>query len=432
MFPIITYTVLTNKRKIINDPVWGFISIPDALCFDVIEHRYFQRLRRIKQLGLTHLVYPGALHTRFHHSLGAMHLMGQALQVLQAKGVEINAEEAQSVTLAILLHDLGHGPFSHALETTIVSGITHEEITDLFLESLIREFDDRLTLALSMFRNTYARKFFSRMISGQLDMDRLDYLRRDSFFTGVSEGKVGSERIIKMLNVHGDELVTEEKGLLSVEHFLSSRRTMYWQVYLHKTVLSAETLLISILKRARHLARNGENLFATRHFQRFLQKQYTRVDFADDPTLLDSFARIDDFDVFSSIKAWTEHPDPVLSLLSQYLVNRRLFAITFSDQPASPDILQAWQSRAETYLKLAPGQGQYFVSSGSVATTAYDGDAGPILVNTSQSGPVEFTRLLPFHLTPFYTITEERHFVCYPKGVSPAGLTLPEKTTGSR
>lgn len=422
---IISSRILTNKRKIINDPVWGFISIPDALCFDVIEHRYFQRLRRIKQLGLTHLVYPGALHTRFHHSLGAMHLMGQALQVLQAKGVEICAEEAQAVTLAILLHDLGHGPFSHALETTIVSGITHEEFTDLFLESLIHEFDDRLTLALAMFRDTYGRKFFGRMISGQLDMDRLDYLRRDSFFTGVSEGKVGSERIIKMLNVHGDDLVTEEKGLLSVEHFLSSRRTMYWQVYLHKTVLAAETLLISILKRAQYLARNGENLFATRHFLRFLQNSYTRSDFCNDPTLLDSFARIDDFDVFSSIKAWTEHPDPVLSLLSRYLVDRRLFGITFSERPVSPDVLVDLQIRAEEKLRLASGQGQYFVSCGSVATTAYDRDAGPILVNTAQNGPVEFTRLLPSHLRPFYTHTEERHFVCYPKGLLTDGPGIP-------
>ncbi len=401
----------TNKKKIINDPVWGFIAIASEECFDLIEHPYFQRLRRIKQLGLTHLVYPGALHTRFHHSLGAMHLMGQALEVLKAKGTRINEEEATAACLAILLHDLGHGPFSHALETTIVSGISHEELTDLFLKELSHEFKG-LELALQMFRKEYPRHFFSGLIAGQLDMDRLDYLRRDSFFTGVTEGQVGSERLIKMLNVHDDTLVVDEKGLLSVQHFLSARRIMYWQVYLHKTVLAAEALLINILRRAQFLAGQGAQLFATPHFLRFLRQQYTLSEFHKDPTLLHSFARIDDFDVFSSIKAWTEHDDLILSTLSRYLVNRQLFRIYQSRKPIENDFIEKVKRSVERELLLSAGEGEWFVASGSVTTTIYDRNNSPVYFKDSVGRLTELS--LKGNPLPPETL-ETSHFLCFPR-----------------
>ena len=404
----------TNKKKIINDPVWGFIAITNEECFDLIEHPYFQRLRRIKQLGLTHLVYPGALHTRFHHSLGAMHLMSQALEVLKAKGTAITEEESAAACLAILLHDLGHGPFSHALETTIVSGVTHEELTDLFLEELSHRFKG-LEMALSMFRGKYPRHFFTSLIAGQLDMDRLDYLRRDSFFTGVSEGQVGSERIIKMLNVQDDTLVVEEKGLLSVEHFLSARRIMYWQVYLHKTVLAAESLLINILRRAQFLAEQGVKLFATSHFLRFLRQQHTLTDFHEDPTLLHSFARIDDFDVFSSIKAWTEHQDPILSTLSRYLVDRQLFRIYQCSEPISEEIKERVIHTVEKQLKLEKGQGQWFVAAGRVSTNIYDSHQAPVLFRDSNG---HLTQLTPKGQLILPEVVETRHYLCFPKNLS--------------
>ncbi|MGC8864173.1 MAG: HD domain-containing protein [Bacteroidales bacterium] len=401
----------TNKKKIINDPVWGFIAISREEYFDLIEHPYFQRLRRIKQLGLTHLVYPGALHTRFHHSLGAMHLMGQALEVLRAKGVPIHDEEALAACQAILLHDLGHGPFSHALETTIVSGVSHEELTDLFLKELTREFRG-LELALEMFRGKYSRQFFSALIAGQLDMDRLDYLRRDSFFTGVSEGQVGSERIIKMLNVVDDQLVVDEKGYLSVQHFLSARRIMYWQVYFHKTVLAAESLLINILRRAQFLASQGAELFATPHFLRFLRKQYTLADFHNDPTLLHSFARIDDFDVFSSIKAWTEHDDPILSRLSRYLVDRRLFRIYQSSEPINRQLIDKLMQAIEDEFNLPRGEGEWFISTGSISTQIYDHQHSPVFLKDSAGQLTE----LSLHGNPLHPeMVETRYYCCFPR-----------------
>jgi HD superfamily phosphohydrolase len=408
---------LASKVRIINDPVYGFISIPDELCFNLIEHSYFQRLRRIKQLGLTHLVYPGALHTRFHHSLGAMYLMKEALQVLHERGVEISETESQAVTMAILLHDLGHGPFSHSLESTIVKNITHEEFTGLFLHELNKEFDNALMLAISMFRNEYERKFFHQLLSGQLDMDRLDYLRRDSFYTGVSEGQIGSERIIKMLNVVEDNLVIEEKGRLSLEHFLLARRIMYWQVYFHKTVVAAETLLIKILERAKFLAAQGEKLFATPHFLRFLQQDFSYIDFQRDATLLRSFARIDDFDVFSSIKVWTEHFDPILSLLCSYLVDRRLFRVYFSDIPFDQTQLKFSRMKVEKDLGLKQGDGIWFVGMGEVSTKIYDQGAGPILIKSKQGKVEELTSMIssPYRYLPLQS--EGKYFLCCPKTV---------------
>ncbi|MFM9027480.1 MAG: HD domain-containing protein, partial [Bacteroidota bacterium] len=318
-----------------NDPIYGFIKLPSDLVFRLIEHPYFQRLRRIRQLGMTHLVYPGAHHTRFHHALGAMYLMGRAIDILRSKGQEITRDEAEAATVAILLHDIGHGPFSHALEDSIVRGIKHEELSALFMDRLNKDFGGALELALSIFRGKYPKKFLHQLVSSQLDMDRLDYLNRDSFFTGVSEGVISFDRILEMLQVRNDQLVVEEKGIYSIEKFIVARRLMYWQVYLHKTVVGAECLLTGILRRARQVALGDSHLFTTPALRTFLLNDYTRSDFDSDSGLLDAFAGLDDSDITSSIKVWTNHPDFVLSELSKRLLHRRLFKIVLRREPFS-------------------------------------------------------------------------------------------------
>jgi HD superfamily phosphohydrolase len=328
----------TNKKKIINDPVFGFINIRSELVFDLIEHPYFQRLRRIKQLGLSCMVYPGANHTRFEHALGALHLMRSALAILKLKGQEISDEEADAVSVAILLHDIGHGPFSHVLEYTLVPDVPHERISLLLMEELNRQFGGKLELAIRIFTDRYHRHFLHQLVSSQLDMDRLDYLSRDSFFSGVSEGVISAERIIKMLNVKNDELVVEYKGIYSVENFLIARRLMYWQVYLHKTVLSAEYLLINVLTRARELALAGTDLFATPVLKAFLQNGIVLDDFIfnrpiDGRDTLELFTQLDDNDIIASIKEWQNHPDIVLSYLARCIINRRLYKIKISKKP---------------------------------------------------------------------------------------------------
>jgi HD superfamily phosphohydrolase len=361
-----------NKRKIFNDPVYGFITVPYPIVFDIIEHSFFQRLRRIKQLGLTHLVYPGALHTRFHHTLGAMHLMGMAIEELRAKGYEISEEEAEGVTLAILMHDIGHGPFSHALEHSLVSGVTHEDISALFMERLNAEFNGKLNTAITIFNDKYPKRFLHQLVSSQLDMDRLDYLKRDSFFTGVSEGIVGSDRIIKMLHVVNDELAVESKGIYSIEKFIVARRIMYWQVYLHKTVLSAEHLLINILKRAKQLAENGEQLFATPAFSTFLNRKITRSSFQNEPELLLRFAELDDFDVLTSVKVWKNHSDPVLSKLSGFMVDRKLLKIKMFSEPVSEQKLLQLRTELAEDWNISMDDAAYFIFSDSIANSAYD------------------------------------------------------------
>lgn len=367
---------MINKRKIFNDPVYGFISIPNELAFDLIEHPYFQRLRSIKQLGLTHLVYPGALHTRFHHALGAMHLLTQALETLSYKGIEITAAENEAVTIAILLHDIGHGPFSHALEHSIAKGMHHEELSLLFMHELNQQFGGRLTMAIEIFTNKYHKHFLHQLVSSQLDMDRLDYLSRDSFFTGVSEGTISSDRIIKMLNVVNDELVIESKGIYSVENFIVSRRLMYWQVYLHKTVLSAENILVNILKRAKELAQQGvADLFASPPFHQFLYNNYTIDDFKTNTQLLNLFAQIDDYDVMTSIKTWCNHPDFVLSYLSKCIVNRTLFKIELRNEPFSEEYLQQKKDAVlAKYPTLNGNEINYFVFSNVVENEIYRSD----------------------------------------------------------
>lgn len=365
---------LNNKKKIINDPVYGFITIPDAFIFDLMEHPYVQRLRRIKQLGMTHLVYPGALHTRFHHVIGAMHLMQQAINSIRRKGHEILPEEERAALIAILLHDIGHGPFSHALEYDIVSGVSHEQISAYFLEDLAKEYKDRgddLERALLIFRNRYPKKFLHQLVSSQLDMDRLDYLSRDSFFTGVSEGIVGTERIIEMLNVHDDQLVVEEKGIYSIEKFLVARRVMYWQVYLHKTVVSAEFMLIHLLRRARELVARGETIFASPALDFFLRNKITSADFEQRPEVLQHFAQLDDYDIMGAVKVWQQHPDKVLSILSQGLINRRLHKVEISKGPISPDRIKMEQELIRQEYGLTDEEVKYFIYAESLTNNAY-------------------------------------------------------------
>ena len=357
-----------------NDPVYGFITIPDRLIFDLIQHPYFQRLRRITQLGLSSLVYPGANHHRFHHALGASYLMTLALDSLQSKGHEVTEKERQGAIAAILLHDMGHAPFSHALEKDIVSGIDHEHISLMFMERLNKEMDGALDTCISIFKKEHPKKFLGQLISGQLDVDRLDYLKRDSFYTGVSEGVVGSQRIIKMLDVHEGEIVVEEKGIYSIENFLVARRLMYWQVYLHKTVIAAEFLLVSIVRRARELFSQGEDLFASPALKYFLTQKIGLEEFQQDEQVLHQYASLDDHDVLGAIKVWTGHKDKVLSELSTALVNRRLPKIRLSKTPFTAEELDSWKQKVKKAKGLSDHEVDFYITSGKVVNNAYDTD----------------------------------------------------------
>jgi HD superfamily phosphohydrolase len=402
----------SNKRKIFNDPIYGFVSISYEIIFDLIEHPYFQRLRRIKQLGLTNLVYPGALHTRFHHAIGAMHLMELAIEEIRSKGHEITEDEAKAATIAILLHDIGHGPFSHALEHSIVNDINHEHISQLLMNKLNKEFNGELTLAIKIFQNKYSKKFLHQLVSSQLDMDRLDYLKRDSFFTGVSEGVISSDRIIKMLNVVNDNLAIELKGIYSVEKFIIARRLMYWQVYLHKTVLSAETLLVNILKRAKELAQKKVELFATPALKTFLYKNYSKTDFKNNPQLLDTFAVLDDYDIMSSIKVWTQHDDYVLSQLCNQLVNRKLFKIEMQSTPFKESKITELKKQIKKACKLSEKEVGYFVFSGSVSNDAY---TGGIHVLLKDGKAIDLAKASDQLNIDVLSQTVKKYYLCYPK-----------------
>jgi len=404
-----------NKRKILNDPVYGFISIPDEILFDIIEHPYFQRLRRIKQLGLTHLVYPGALHTRFHHAIGAMYLMGEAIETLRSKGLDISDIEAQAVTIAILLHDIGHGPFSHALENNIVYGCTHEDLSDLFMKRLNTHFEGKLDLAIEIFQNKYHKKFLHQLVSSQLDVDRLDYLKRDSFFTGVSEGVIGTERIIKMLNVVDDNLVIEAKGIYSIEKFLIARRLMYWQVYLHKTVLSAENLLIRILKRAKYLCENGHDLFATPAFKEFLYHRHSVDSFEERPELLDTFAHLDDFDIYTSIKVWCDSNDKILSLLCSKMINRNLFHISLQNKPFDEDFVKDIRSRVQCKYGISYKETNYFVVSEQVENNAYSIQHDNINILYKNGTILDISEASDLLNIQVLSKSVTKYFLCYPK-----------------
>lgn len=364
-------TARLKKRKIINDPVYGFISIPDGLVFSLIEHPWFQRLRYIKQLGMTHLVYPGALHTRFHHALGAMHLMCSAIEILRNKGHDISAQEEEAVVVAILLHDIGHGPFSHALEQTIVEGISHEDISTLLMNKLNDEFGGQLTTAIKIFNGTYHKRFLHELVSGQLDMDRMDYLNRDSFFTGVSEGVISFDRIIKMLNVVSDHIAVEEKGIYSIEKFIIARRLMYWQVYLHKTVVAAEQLLAKILKRARELSFEKKALFATPALSYFLADPISKSAFMSDEAHIRAFTRLDDNDIMTSIKVWEGCDDFILSTLCRMLMQRKLYHVDITNDPPEAAFIDNLNERTLKAYPINPDQLDYFVFTDTIRNNAY-------------------------------------------------------------
>jgi HD superfamily phosphohydrolase len=407
-----------NKKKIINDPVFGFINLQSELVFDLIEHPYMQRLRRIKQLGLSYLVYPGANHSRFEHALGASHLMRQAISVLRLKGHQISDEEADAVTIAILLHDIGHAPFSHVLENTLVE-IPHETISLLMMNELNRQFDGKLSLAIEIFKNQYKKQFLHQLVASQLDMDRLDYLSRDSFFTGVAEGIVGIDRIIKMLTVWNDQLAVDYKGIYSIEKFLIARRLMYWQVYLHKTVVSAEFLLINILKRARDLWSQGEALFTTPTLKTFLDNNFTHEDFSQNmmvngKNVLEWYALLDDNDILSSVKEWQSSSDPVLSKLSQNLINRQLFRIKLTDRPVS----KKWKEKA---LKQITKQitndkhlSSYLLMTGEITNSAYNRHTENIKILFKNGKVKDMGKASDINLSVL-TKTVRKYFTCYPK-----------------
>lgn len=407
--------MIHKKRKIINDPVHGFITIPDELIFDLIEHPYFQRLRYIKQLGLTYLVYPGAIHTRFQHALGAMHLITQAAELLKSKGHNISYEEEQALAIAILLHDIGHGPFSHALENSIVDNVSHEEIGKVIMSKLNKVFNGHLDKALQIFCNTYEKKFLHQLVSGQLDVDRLDYLTRDSFFTGVSEGVISTDRIIKMLNVFEDELVVESKGIYSVEKFIVARRLMYWQVYLHKTVLSAEHLLTNILKRAKVLIQAGEKIFVTPQLNIFLSKSITIKDFNESDAMLENFSRIDDTDIFMCVKMWQQADDKVLSLLCQKLVKRELLKIEISDTSFNKNYVEELQQKTAKKLNISSDDASYFVFTGEVANNAYNPNFDKILLLYNNDHVADITKSSEQINVELLSKVIRKHFVCYPR-----------------
>ena len=367
-----------NKLKIFNDPIYGFITIPNALIYDLIQHPYFQRLRRISQMGLSYLVYPGANHTRFHHALGCMHLMQKAVDVLRFKGVSVSGEEENALYIAILLHDIGHGPFSHAMEKSIVEDVHHEAISLLFMNQLNEEFNGQLSLAIQVFKGEYHRKFMLQLISSQLDMDRMDYLKRDSFYSGVAEGNVNSERLIQMMNVVDDVLVIEEKGIYSVEKFLMSRRLMYWQAYLHKTSLVAELILTKVLKRAKELTLKGVELPCSEPLLFFMQNRIALEDF--DANTLDLFSQLDDFDIISALKSWQRQDDFILSSLSKMIINRDLPKIKVVTDKLLLDEIMPLQERFATENNISVSDTNYFIFKGKIKNQAYSKEAEPIRI----------------------------------------------------
>jgi len=403
-----------NKRKILNDPVYGFINIPSGIVFDIIEHPYFQRLRRIKQLGLTDLVYPGAVHTRFQHTLGAVHLLESAIDIIKSKGQNITKDEEIAVTLAILLHDIGHGPFSHTLEKIIISEYGHEDLSLLYMNELNCIFDGELALAIKIFQNKYHKKFLHQLVSSQLDVDRLDYLRRDSFYTGVSEGVIGSDRIIKMLNVVNDELVVEAKGIYSIEKFLIARWLMYWQVYLHKTVVSAEQLLLMIFKRVKYLLAQNKQIYLPESLQYFYLNQNKKELFE----LLKNFSMIDDTDIINCIKKWTLESDQVLKILSERLLQRKLFRVEIQSTPFDKDRINELTQKASKFLMLPKTETQYFVFTDYISKNAYSVFDEKIQILYKDGKLVDVAEASDMLNVSVLSKTVRKYFLCYPKEIS--------------
>ncbi|WP_343329720.1 HD domain-containing protein [Polaribacter staleyi] len=401
-----------NKLKILNDPIYGFIQIPNTLIFDLIEHPYFQRLRRIAQMGFSNLVYPGANHTRFHHAIGCMHLMQKAVRVLRFKEIEISNEEENAVYIAILLHDIGHGSFSHALEHSIVNGISHEEISLKFMQKLNDEFNGKLDLAIEIFEGKYHRKFLCKLISSQLDIDRLDYLKRDSFYTGVTEGNISSDRLIAMMNVKDDELVIEGKGIYSVENFLIARRLMYWQVYLHKTGLVAENMLVNVLKRAKELAEKGVELYASTSLSYFLYNKISQENFTIET--LDMFSKLDDYDVMSAIKEWTNHSDKILSLLSNMIVDRKLLRIEIQQDSFRKGYLDEKLNKVSKKFDIPKEDSNYFVFSQKITNQAYSTNK-PIHILNKKGKLMDIAKASDQLNLLALTNPVVKYFICYPK-----------------
>ncbi|MFV0505134.1 MAG: HD domain-containing protein [Bacteroidales bacterium] len=403
-----------TKRKIINDPVHGFISIDNSLFLSLIEHRYFQRLRRIKQLGLTNIVFPGASHTRFEHALGAFHLTRLALNTLIQKGVDISEEEAESTLIAILLHDIGHGPFSHVLEDSIVFGVSHEVLSLEIIKRLNAEFDGQLDMALEIFEGKYSKGFLHQLVSSQLDMDRLDYLTRDTFYTGVSEGVVGADRIIKMLDVRDDMLVVEEKGIYSIEKFLIARRLMYWQVYLHKTVLSAEMMLIKTMRRARELIGLGNDIFTTPTLRPFLSERIEHRGIVSDSGVLDYFLDMDDCDIHTCLKYWSKDKDTILASLSGGLHNRKLFKIEISNERIDPQHIISQRNRVDALFPECKNASQHLVVCDSISNLAYHSGHDNIRILGKNNNVLPIDEMSDINIYGLHTMVE-KHFLCYPK-----------------
>jgi HD superfamily phosphohydrolase len=402
-----------NKRKIINDPVFGFINIPNDFLYDIIQHPYFQRMNRIRQLGLTSTVYPGAQHTRFQHSLGAMHLMGEAITQLRQEGHEITSGEAEGVRACILLHDIGHGPFSHTMEHSLVTDINHEEISLIMMQKINVEMEGKLDIALDIFTNRYPKKFLHQLVSGQLDMDRLDYLSRDSFFSGVSEGIIGSARIIKMLNIHNDQLVVDAKGIYSIEKFLVARRLMYWQVYLHKTAVAAEKMLMNILRRAKELASRDVVLFASPALHYFLYNEVNKKLFLNNQEALDHFSMLDDSDVICSVKVWSSHPDIVLSELCKAFTNRRLFKVLVSTEMVDESIRQQYLKQYQQHFGVTTFEAEYFLGDETVSTDTYSSGDDNINILYKDGTIKDIADASDMLNISVLTKKVEKHFFCY-------------------
>lgn len=404
-----------NKKKIINDPLYGFISLPNDLIYDIINHPYFQRLRRIKQLGMTDFVYPGALHTRFHHALGSMHLMNESLKSLRVKGIEISDAEYNGALVAILLHDVGHSPFSHALENELVLGLDHEEISLIIMKELNRQFGGELDLAIKIFSGIYHRKFFHQLVSSQLDIDRLDYLNRDSYFTGVVEGRIGAERIIKLLNVHEDELVVEEKGIYSIENFLSARRLMYWQVYIHKTTVGIEKMLIQIIRRARDL--NHKNHISPA-LELFLNNRITHQMIEQDKSVFDAFCYLDDYDILGAIKLWYHSEDKVLSSLCKMLLERKLFNVNISEAASEKDQLIRLNESVISFFDIERHLVKHFVVEGTKTNSAYIGGDQQINMITKAGKIVDIANASDLPNIKAMRKIVKKYYLCWPKDIS--------------
>lgn len=406
------------KSKIINDPIYGFIGINNEKIFQLIEHPFIQRMRHIRQLGLTELVYPGAIHTRFHHALGAYHLMTKALEVLRSKGVDITDEEMEAAQITTLLHDTGHGPFSHALEETLLPEIKHESLSYLIMKDLNKEFNGGLNLAIKIFQNTYHKKFLHQLVSSQLDIDRLDYLNRDSFFTGVKEGSIGTDRIIAMLHVVKGQLVVEEKGIYNIENFLNSRRLMYWQVYLHKTSVSAERLLVNLIRRAHYLARSGEKLPASESLTHFLYQSVSLEKFSENREMLHAFAMLDDYDVWGAVKTWQTHRDSILAVLCQMLLNRKLFHIRLSTTPIQKSEAEKVRDAIVRQYEITRSDAAYLFSHGTVSNEAYLSERNTIQILMKSGELLDVAQASDLPNIKAISKIVKKNYLCWPKNLS--------------